>query len=574
MESSAGSTGADKQGFLGRARDLWGLASFADAPAKRAFRQAVGLNILAAGAEIGSLLLVQQAALSLVEGSNPTTIPMVQLALIGAMLGSALLRLVGQRAIIKTQFAVTTSLTIQAFTRLQNQDYSSYLNSGASRAFATFEELQQACYNALMPMISGIVSLATAALIVAVISGLYPLMGLAILVVTTIGLLIASRMRKRSGAFDMDPLITRQRARLMLESRTAFRDICLTNGQQRIVADFEQTERAFRARLAQTAMAGQTARSEIEIAGFSIFLIAALAWPLFDADTRSLVPALGVLALGGLRLLPHLAIIRSAANQIAAHGQVTSAMRQLLADSLPRNLAATTAPLRFDHSIILTDIRVSRPDRADTLRGLHLVIPHGTRIGIVGASGSGKSTLLDVLCGLITPVEGELQVDGETITPDNAAAWRDRMGVVSQNALLVGDSLREAICYPVLPQDADEARLSAALALTGLDQFAVSLQEGLDTSLGEALTRLSGGQRQRLALAHALYRAQDLLVLDEATSQLDQESELVIRSCVDQLPRDLTIVLVTHRPALLDCCDVVYRLEDGQLRPWQTDRNP
>lgn len=561
------------RGYFARARDLWSLVRFADHSAQKAFSQAVAINTLAASVEIGSLLLVQQAASALVSAPQRGTVPIVPLVLIGTMLLSALLRLVGQRAIIRTQFAVATSLTTRAFSTLQHQDYSAYLEHGASRAFAVFEELQVVGYNAVMPFISGIISLATAILILGVISMLYPAIGVIIATLSAVALMIGVQMKSRPAGDDPVPELGRRRARLIVESRTAFRDICLTNGQTRMCADFEEIEREFRARLADTIIGSQTARSEIEIAGLSMFLIATLLWPLLDADAGELVPALGVLALGGLRLLPHLAIIRSAAHQISAHGQVTSGIRQLLDHTLASSRVAQGA-VHFRESVTLSAISVARSDRDDTLKGLNLVIPFGSRVGIVGASGSGKSTLLDVLSGLITPSSGEVRVDEQAITPSNATAWRDRIGVVSQSSLLVGETLVEAICYPTLPEDADADRLAACVAQTGLAELAIGLAQGLETPLGEALTRLSGGQRQRLALAHALYRAHDLLVLDEATSNLDMESELVIRSCLDRLPRDITVVLVTHRPALLDCCDTVYRLENGVLSPSPSDPAP
>ncbi|WAC24064.1 hypothetical protein [Blastomonas sp. SL216] len=305
------SASAGKRNFLVRARELWELVRYADLSAQRAFRWAIVLSTLAATAEIGSLLLIQHAASALFVSSARSTIPFVQLALIGTMLTSAVLRLLGQRAVIKTQYAVATSLAILAFSRLQNQDYASYLETGASRAFAAFEELQIVCYHALVPLISGVISLGTGLLIVAVLTLLYPLLGLTILLVTIGGMMAASRFRKRPAAKDDVPELSRQRARLIYEARTAFRDICLTNGQARIAADFDDIERTFRGGLVQSVVAGQTARSEIEIAGLLVFLIAALIWPLLNADYRTLVPALGVLALGGLRLLPHLATIRS-----------------------------------------------------------------------------------------------------------------------------------------------------------------------------------------------------------------------------------------------------------------------
>lgn len=549
--------------------ELWRLVGFADAAAKRALARAIAISALAASAEIGSLFLVQHAATLIfvkpVSGQGAPT--GVLLALIATMMLSSLLRLLGQRSIVTAQYAIATSLGVLAFSRLQHQDYAAYLDSGASRAFAAFEELQIVCYNALVPMIAGVVSLATCALLLIVLTVLYPIAGLAVIGTSGLMLAIALGVRRR-GSDDPIPALGRQRARLVYEARTAFRDICLTNGQDRMIADFAKIERTFRGRLANTAMAGQTARSEIEIIGLAAALIAVLAFPLVATESRALIPALGVLAIAGFRLLPHLASIRAAASQVMLHGDVTASMTQLLepAPAMPEHAHAPA--LQLSSQVGLSGITMARDDRPDTLCGIDLVIPRGRRVGIVGASGSGKSTLLDILCGLLPPTEGSIRVDDQAVTPANAAAWRDRIGVVSQNALLVGDTLRQAICYPAMPEDADAARIGKVVAQTGLESFASSLAQGLDTPLGEATAKLSGGQRQRLALAHALYRARDLLVLDEATSQLDLASEGVIRECIDQLPRDLAIVLVTHRPALIDCCDEVHLLEDGRLKPF------
>ena len=565
-----------RSGLIGQLTALWELIGFAEPQARAKLHRAMAVSTLAAAAEIASLLLVQRAAGSVINSPGQGAAITAFAMLMGAMLCSSLLRLLGQRMIIKAQYAVTASLTISSFARLQNQDYASYLDTGASRGFAAFEELQIVSYNALIPFIGGVTALGSCMMIMAMLTWLYPLAGSAILVLGGLAVL-AAMLRRGHEKQDPVPELGRKRARLIYEGRTAFRDICLTNGQRRIIDDFAQIELAFRASLARTVMAGQTARTEVELTGLLVGLLALMALPWIEADFTAIMPALGVFALAGLRLLPQLAAVRSAASQIASHGGVTGAVRSLLASQTTTGPAVdafppVAAPLAFRDRIELSGIRKIREDRSDTLANLDLVIDHGSRVGIVGESGSGKSTLLDILCGLIPPSEGVVRIDGQPLTAANAAMWRERMGVVSQNALLVGDTLREAICYPVRPAEADHARLTAAATQTGLNDLAASLAHGLDTPLGETLARLSGGQRQRLALAHALYRSHDLLVLDEATSQLDQQSELVIRDCVNALPRELTVVLVTHRPALLDCCDVVYRLEGGKLSPWTNDQ--
>lgn len=550
-----------------RGLHLWELIGFAAGPAKRAFRRSIVLSIFAASAEIGSLFLIQRAASFVV--SNPSTerVPLVVPALLCTMMLSAWVRMISQRSVVKTQYAISTSLSVLAFSRLQQQDYASYLEAGASRAFAAFEELQIVCYNALVPFISAVISLGTTVLIIAVLSYLYPLAAVAIVGGTLIFLALALRVRRRVPLDDAVPELSRRRARLIYEARSAFRDICLVNGQARMIADFDEIERAFRGRLAHTVIAGQAARSEIELAGLALCLLAVLGFPFLGVESHALLPALSVLGLAGLRLLPHLAVMRSAASQIAIHGEITTVMRNLLAPQQPDANAVAPQQVQLTRAVTLSGVSMIRPDRTDTLTGLDLIIPRGARIGIVGASGAGKSTLLDILCGLTPPTDGRVEVDGQAITPANAALWRERIGVVSQNALLVGNTLREAICYPSRPDAADAGRLMDTIKQTGLAGFVESLPQGMETPLGEAMSHVSGGQRQRLALAHALYRARDLLVLDEPTSQLDRESEAVIRTCLNQLPPEITIVLVTHRTALLDCCNSVFRLEGGRLRP-------
>jgi ABC-type bacteriocin/lantibiotic exporter with double-glycine peptidase domain len=550
-----------------RALHLWELIGFAAGPAKRAFHRSIVLSIFAASAEIGSLFLIQRAASFVVSAPSTDGVPLVVPALLCTMMLSAWLRMIGQRSLVKTQYAISTSLSVLAFSRLQKQDYASYLETGASRAFAAFEELHIVCYNALVPFIGAVISLGTTVLIVAVLTLLYPLAGAAIVGAALLFLAMALRFRRMASLDDAVPELSRRRARLIYEARSAFRDICLVNGQERMIADFYEIERAFRGRLAQTVIAGQAARSEIELAGLALCLLAVLAFPLLGVESRALLPALSVLGLAGLRLLPHLAAMRSAASQIAIHGEITTAMRHLLEPQQLEANAAAPQQVQLSRAVTLSGVRMVRPDRTDTLAGLDLTIPSGARIGIVGPSGSGKSTLLDILCGLTPPTDGRVEVDGQAITPANAAVWRERIGVVSQNVLLVGNKLREAICYPEMPATADDGRLMDAIRQTGLADFVASLPQGLETPLGEAMSHVSGGQRQRLALAHALYRARDLLVLDEPTSQLDLESEAVIRTCLNQLPPQIAIVLVTHRTALLDCCNSVFRLEDGKLRP-------
>lgn len=248
---------------------------------------------------------------------------------------------------------------------------------------------------------------------------------------------------------------------------------------------------------------------------------------------------------------------------IANHGEITEDVLTLLSADLPESVRK---PADFSAGAIsLQNITVNREGRTDPLRDLSLEVPRGARIGIAGSSGTGKSTLLDVMAGAIAPDAGCVMIGRVPLDRSSGHAWRERIGFVSQHPILLGASLREAVIFPDLPAQADPFRLNEAIRLAGVDLMAGTFARGLDTAIGEVAEQLSGGQRQRLALAHALYRARDLLLLDEATGHLDPVSELELVETIEALPRDLTIVLVSHRPAMFRCCDKVYELREGRL---------
>ncbi|QKG70832.1 ABC transporter ATP-binding protein [Erythrobacter mangrovi] len=186
----------------------------------------------------------------------------------------------------------------------------------------------------------------------------------------------------------------------------------------------------------------------------------------------------------------------------------------------------------------------------------------GTIAALVGPSGSGKSTLADLLGGLLSPDEGQIIVDGLSLAGGHRNAWRQRVAYVQQEAMLFGGSVRQNLLWA--QPDASEAQLHHALT-SAAAQFVEELPGGLDCQLNEGGRSLSGGERQRIALARALLRDPDLLILDEATSAVDPESELAITSAVRRLAGSCTILVIGHRGALVDSADRRISLDSGRL---------
>jgi ABC-type multidrug transport system fused ATPase/permease subunit len=198
------------------------------------------------------------------------------------------------------------------------------------------------------------------------------------------------------------------------------------------------------------------------------------------------------------------------------------------------------------------------------LDDLNIQIPMGKTIGLIGQSGEGKSTLIDILLGLLKPSGGHIMVDGKDIH-SNLTLWQKKIGYVPQTIFLTDDSLRRNIAFGLPDNEIDEKLINMALRLSKLDEYINLLPEGLDTSVGERGLRLSGGQRQRIGIARALYNDPEVLVLDEATSSLDIETEKYVMESITGLHGIKTIIIVTHRLSTIKNVDFLYLLKNGKL---------
>ncbi len=179
-------------------------------------------------------------------------------------------------------------------------------------------------------------------------------------------------------------------------------------------------------------------------------------------------------------------------------------------------------------------------------------------------SGAGKSTLIDVILGLLTPQQGQVLIDGHDIAP-NPAPWRQLVGYVPQTIALIDDTLRRNIAFGIDDERIDDTLIWHALKLARLDDFSRSLPRGLETMLGERGVRLSGGQRQRVGIARALYGDPEVLVFDEATSSLDNESEYEITNAIDALHGSKTLLIIAHRLSTVKRCDRLVLMHQARI---------
>jgi len=190
-------------------------------------------------------------------------------------------------------------------------------------------------------------------------------------------------------------------------------------------------------------------------------------------------------------------------------------------------------------------------------------IPAGRKVGLVGASGVGKSTLIDLLHRHYAPHEGRILLDGIDLAELDSAELRRRIAVVAQDTLLLSGSIAENIRYAA--PWADEAAVLEAARSASVDEFADTLPNGYDTNVGARGTALSGGQRQRIAIARAILQDPLVLILDEATSAVDRETESSIGAAIDRLFPDRTRIVISHRAETLAGADPIFDMKDGGI---------
>jgi len=281
-------------------------------------------------------------------------------------------------------------------------------------------------------------------------------------------------------------------------------------------------------------------------------------------ELTTILPVLGLFAAAAFRLLP-------AVNRTITGFQTINVNRPIL-DALHRDLALPITggrirlgPENFKDQIELRDVTFtyqSVPTAA--LSGVSLRVCRGEAIGLVGPSGSGKSTLVDILLGLLAPQSGQVLVDNTEIQL-NLRGWLDQIGYVPQSIFLTDDTLRRNVAFGLPKEEIDDGAVQAAVRSAQLEDFITTLPAGLDTVVGERGVRLSGGQRQRIGIARALYHNPSVLVLDEATSSLDTETEHGVMQAVQALQGDKTVIIVAHRLSTVEYCDRLYRLEDSRI---------
>lgn len=281
---------------------------------------------------------------------------------------------------------------------------------------------------------------------------------------------------------------------------------------------------------------------------------------------ENLIISLGIFGVAVLRIAPSAARIITSLQKIR-FGRI---IIDLIINELTnikndrQSNISYTEEIAFHYFIKIKNLSFKYNDsKNQILSKINLTIPKGSKVGIIGASGAGKTTLVNILLGLLTPTDGKIYADDVDILKC-LKNWQSKIGYVPQQIYLADDSLRRNIAFGLSGDLINDDKIYQSIKMANLEDMVMGLDQGLDTVIGERGVRLSGGQQQRIGLARALYLSPSILILDEATSSLDINSEREILKAIYSLEKSITVVLIAHRLNTLDGCDIVYEItEDG-----------
>jgi subfamily B ATP-binding cassette protein MsbA len=213
--------------------------------------------------------------------------------------------------------------------------------------------------------------------------------------------------------------------------------------------------------------------------------------------------------------------------------------------------------------IVFDDVSFAYEEGKEVLNNINFTVPSCSVTALVGSSGSGKSTIAGLSATFLNPKSGKITIDNQDISKVNLASYRKYLGVVLQDEFLFEGTIRANIMFP--RPNATEQELQNAVNAAYVNEFTDRFDDGLDTLIGERGVKLSGGQRQRLAIARAILANPKIIILDEATSNLDTESESLIQKSLSELVKDRTTIVIAHRLSTIKQADQILVIEAGEI---------
>jgi ATP-binding cassette subfamily B protein len=464
---------------------------------------------------------------------------------------------------------ITSELSIKGYERTLYQPYSVHIALNSSNIITGINKVNSILNNFITPSITLITALFTITSICIGLLYLEPLLTFVIftslfciyylIIRVTKNSLIKFGERRNNEASKLTKAIQ--------EGLGGIRDVLLDGTQPLYCEIYSKSDKPIKTANTYIQLIGLT--PGIIVQALAIILIVILS---FFLNKNSIgfvnsLPILGVIALGIQRMVPAFQGVYSSWSVIKSGVPTINEALSLLEQPLPKySLEHTFEKMNFSNSITLRNISFKySPNAPFVFNNLNLSIKKGTKAGFMGVTGSGKSTLIDIVMALLIPTEGTLVVDETIIDDSNFRSWQKNIAHVPQSIYLTDSSVAENIAFGVPRDKIDWNRLHNVASQAKILETIEAMPQKFETKIGERGIRLSGGQRQRIGIARALYKNANVIIFDEATSALDNNTENEVMEAIDNLGKDITVLIVAHRLTTLRNCDTVFELLKDNL---------
>jgi ATP-binding cassette subfamily B protein len=512
-----------------------------------------------------------QFLIHLIHAKSPSDLLLPMTMLFGcAAFFAGFIRLLLLWASTRFSYGVGSELSVEIYQRTLYQSYITHVNRNSSEVIdAITNKTERVTYLIMMVLnlLSSSIILMTVLITLLVISPIIALSVFASLAFIYACIINITRTRLLRNS----TLIANESTRVLKclqEGLGGIRDVLIDNTQSAYCEVYKNADYPLRRAIGDNHFIGHSPRYVVEALG--MILIAAISFLLTQktGGITSAIPILGALALGAQRLLP---ILQNAFGAWAGIRGTTATFQEVLLflrQPFPDNFKSKTFT-KLDFKKQLRFKQVCFRYSSDTpwvLQNFDLTIFKGERIGLVGITGSGKSTVLDIVMGLLEPETGFLEVDGKAIlSHEDYRSWQTQIAHVPQSIFLADTSFAENIALGVPKEKIDYERVKEAAIQAKIASMIEGLPRKYESLVGERGVRLSGGQRQRIGIARALYKKADVIILDEATSALDNKTEQDIIEAVENLSKDITIIMVAHRLSTLKNCSKIIEIVGGRV---------
>ena len=347
----------------------------------------------------------------------------------------------------------------------------------------------------------------------------------------------------------------------------AAKEVKIGGLEENYIKTFSNSAKIYARSLAAAEVISQLPRYLLEAIAFGGILLIILYMMSQTGSFNNALPTISLYVFVGYRLMPSLQQIYLSITHLAYIRPSLEKLSDDLKSLEPVKINKDQAIMSLNKEINLKNISFSYPNTyREIIKNISLTIPVNSTIGLVGVTASGKTTIVDIILGLLEVQKGSLEVDGQVITKDNLRSWQRSIGYVPQNIYLSDDTVSANIAFGVEPNEIDQDLVEKASKIASAHNFVIDeLPDKYLTLIGERGVKLSGGQRQRIGIARALYNNPKILILDEATSSLDNQTEETVMESIYKLGKKMTIIIIAHRLGTVKNCDKIFFLSKGEL---------